>query len=142
MIACEEGRTYNEVQMSTQITVDLPDETFKRAQSYADYADRDLSEIISAALASSLPSIEVIDELQTISKLSDEEIIALTHLRMEPEADRRLSALLDRQQAGKLTEMERAELAALMRCYEIDLLRQSRSLAEAVHRGLRPPLDP
>lgn len=128
--------------MSTQITVSLPDDTFKRAETYAAYAQRDLSEIIAAALASSLPSVEVIDELRSISKLRDAEIVALTELRMEPEADHRLSALLEQQQAGRLSERESAELAALMREYEIDLLRQSQGMAEAVRRGLRPQLAP
>jgi hypothetical protein len=128
--------------MSTQITVSLPDDTYKRAEKYAAYAGRELSEVIAAALATSLPSIEVIDELRAISSLPDEQVIGLTDLRMEPEADRRLSALLDRQQAGRLTELERAELAALMRDYEIGLLRQSQGMAEAVRRGLRPQLTP
>jgi hypothetical protein len=123
--------------MSTQITVSLPDDTFKRAETYAAYAQRDLSEIIAAALATSLPSLEVIDELRAISKLPDEEVVSLTELRMEREADLRLSTLLDRQQSGELTELEREELAALMRDYEIGLLRQSQALAEAVRRGLR-----
>lgn len=68
--------------------------------------------------------------------------MALTGLRMEREADLRLSALLDRQQAGELTDLERAEVAALMRAYEMALLRQSQALAEAVSRGLRPPVEP
>ena len=76
-------------------------------------------------MATSLPSLEVIDELRAISKLPDEEIVALTELKTEPGADRRLSGLLDRQQAGQLTELERAELGSLMRGYEIGLLRQS-----------------
>ena len=75
-----------------------------------------------------------------IAKLSDRELVALTELRMEPEADRRLSDLLDQQQAGEVSDLERAELAALMRTYEVGLLRQSQALAEAVHRGLLPPL--
>src|SRR5690348_5275107 len=103
--------------VSTQITVNLPDDTYKRIKTYAAYAQRDLSEIITAALSTSLPSLAVIDELRAISNLPDADIVALTELRMEPEADHRLSALLRRQQAGKLTELERAKLAALMRNY-------------------------
>ena len=61
---------------------------------------------------------------------------------MEPEADYRLSALLDQQQARELTDLERAELAVLMREYEINLLRRSQAMAEAVRRGLRPRLSP
>lgn len=128
--------------MSTQVTVTLPDDAYERAFEYAAYAKRDLSEIIAAALASSLPSIEAIDELKGISKLPDREILALTELRMDPEADRRLSGLLEEQQAGTLSDLEGAELAALMKGYELGLLRQSQALAEAVRRGLMAPLTP
>ena len=120
----------------------MPDDTYERAAKYAAYAHRDVSEIIAAALASSLPSLDAIDQLLAISKLPDEEIVALTELRMEHKADLRLSELLDRQEAGELSDLERAQLAALMKNYEMGLLRQSQALAEAVSRGLRPPLDP
>ncbi len=128
--------------MSTQVILNLPDDTYERAARYAAYAKRDVTEIITAILASTLPSQETIDQLYAIAKLSDGEVLALTELRMEPEADRRLSELLDRQQAGELSDLERAELAALMRTYEIGILRQSQALAEAVQRGLIPPLQP
>jgi hypothetical protein len=52
-----------------------------------------------------------------------------------------LSELLDRQQAGELNDHDSAELAALMRIYEINLLRQSQALAEAVERKLISPLE-
>lgn len=109
-------------QISAQITLSLSDDTYWRAETYAASAERDLSEIIAAALATSLPSVEVIDGLRAMTKLPDAEVVALTELTMDPEADRRLSELPDRQQAGQLSEMERAELAALMRDYEICLL--------------------
>lgn len=128
--------------MSTRVTVNLSDDAYERASRYAAYANRDLSEIIAAALASSLPSIDAIDELQGISKLPDRAVLALTELRMESEADRRLSELLEQQQGGDLGDLERAELAALMRSYEMGLLRQSQALVEAVRRGLIPPLTP
>ena len=127
--------------MSMRITISLPDDTYERASRYAAYAHREVSEIIVAALATSLPSLDVIDELRAISKLPDAELAALTELRMKPDVDRRLSELLDRQQAGVLTGIEHAELAALMRDYEIGLLRQSQAMAEAVHRGLLAPLE-
>ena len=90
--------------MSTQITLNLPDETYQRVAEYAAYAHRDLSEIIATALASTLPSTDSIHQLQAIAKLSDQEVLALTELRLEPETDRRLSELLDHQQAGTITD--------------------------------------
>lgn len=128
--------------MSTQVVLNLPDDTYERAAQFAAYAKRNVSEIIAATLASALPSLDALAQLRIIAKLSDREVLALTELRMAPEADRRLSELLDRQQAGELTDLEQAELAALMRTYEMGLLRQSQALAEAVQRGLIPPLQP
>jgi hypothetical protein len=128
--------------MNTQIVLNLPEDTYRRVAQFAAYAKRDVAEVIASTLASTLPSPDAIDQLKAVSKLSDHEILALTELRMEPEADRRLSELLDQQQAGELTDLERAELAALMRSYEIGLMRQSQALAEAVERKLIPPLQP
>ncbi len=128
--------------MSTQLTLNLPDEVVQRAMQYAEYAKRDVKELLTATLASTLPSLDTIEQLREIAKLPDRKVLALTKSRMQPKADRRLSKLLDRQQAGKLNDLERAELTALMRSYEMGLLRQSQALAEAVHRGLLPPLEP
>jgi len=60
---------------------------------------------------------------------------------MLPAEDRRLSELLDRQQSGVLDDAERAELRSLFASYQTGLLRKARALAEAVHRGLRGPLE-
>lgn len=135
-------REYNRLIMDTQVVLNLPEDTYQRAAQFAAYARRDLAEVITATLATALPSSEVINQLNGIAKLSDREVLALTKLRMDPKANRRLSELLDRQQAGALNDRASAELAALMRTYEINLLRQSQALAEAVARKLIPPLEP
>ena len=66
--------------------------------------------------------------------------MTLSELQMEPDQDTRLSELLDRQQAGLLTEAERPELQALMQIYQESLLRKATALSEAVQRGLMEPL--
>jgi hypothetical protein len=128
--------------MNTQVVLNLPEDTYKRVAQFAAYSKRDLAEVIATTLATALPSPDAMNQIQGISKLPDLEVLALTKLRMEPAADRRLSELLDRQQAGELDDRGRAELAALMRIYEIGLLRQSQALVEAVERKLIPPLEP
>ena len=133
---------YNQRTKSTQLILNLPDDTYERVAQFAACAKRNVSEIIAAALASSLPSLDAITQLRNVAKLSDREIHTLTELCLAPEVDRRLSELLDRQQAGELTDLEQAELAALMRMYEKGLLRQSQAGAEAIKRGLIPPLQP
>ena len=75
------------------------------------------------------------------SDLSDEQVLALTELQMEPDQDARLSELLDRQQAGLLTENERLELQALMQIYQEGLLQKATALSEAVKRGLMESLS-
>ncbi len=69
--------------------------------------------------------------------LSDDDVLALADLQLEHEADRRLSALLESQQAGTLSSAERSELLTLMQLYQDGLLRKAGALKEAVRRGLR-----
>lgn len=61
---------------------------------------------------------------------------------MTPGQDRQLSAWLHRQQTGDLSDMERAEMLALMQVYLEGLLRKAQALHEAIRRGLREPLEP
>ena len=68
--------------MSTQLILSLPDDTYERVAQFAACAKRDVSEIIAAALASSLPSLDAIAQLRNITKLSDREILQLTELRL------------------------------------------------------------
>lgn len=128
--------------MSTQITITLPDEVYQRAERFARLANRDVAGILADTIQLSIPSIraDVLD-LEPISNLSDEQLLALTELQMEPDQDTRLSELLDRQQAGLLAEDERLELQALMQIYQEGLLRKATALSEAVKRGLMEPLS-
>ena len=123
--------------MSTQITVTLPDEVYQRVQRLAQLASRDVADILTDAIKLSIPPVSLHTEtIEPISVLSDEQIIALTQLQMEPEQDQRLSNLLDKQQAGILTNNQRLELLTLMQIYQEGLLRKATALSEAVKRGL------
>ena len=77
-----------------------------------------------------------------MATLSDAKVLAAAEAEMPEPEDVRLTELLDRQQAGVLTDTERAEKAALMECYQDGLLRKAQALREAVRRGLREPLQP
>ncbi|NEQ23919.1 MAG: hypothetical protein F6K28_33235 [Microcoleus sp. SIO2G3] len=128
--------------MSTQITITLPDEVYQRAERFARLANRDIASVLADTIQLSIPAISPeVAALEPISTLSDEQVIALTQLQMEPEQDARLSDLLDRQQSGILTETERKELQTLMQIYQEGLLRKATALSEAVKRGLMEPLS-
>ena len=128
--------------MSTQITLTLPDEVYQRVERFARLANRDLASILADTIQLSIPPVSPeAAALEPVSVLSDEQVMALTQLEMEPDQDARLSELLDRQQAGILTEKERPELQALMQIYQEGLLRKATALSEAVKRGLMEPLS-
>jgi hypothetical protein len=133
--------------MSTSVTIDLPDEVYRRIEKFALLANRDLSSILSEMLAHNLPLIDIdnnelqSNKLEPIADLSDSQVIALTKLEMEPLQDAKLSELLDKQQSGTFAPKEPQELEYLMQIYREGLLRKATALAEAVKRGLMEPLD-
>jgi len=128
--------------MSTQITISLPDEVYQRAERFARLANRDVASILADTIQLSIPDIRTDTfALEPVPNLSDEQVLALTELQMEPEQDARLSELLDRQQAALLVEDERLELQTLMQIYQEGLLQKATALSEAVKRGLIEPLN-
>jgi predicted transcriptional regulator len=128
--------------MSTKITITLPDEIYQRAERFARLANRDIASILADTIQMSIPPVSTeVNNLEPVTVLSNEQVLALTELQMEPEQDARLSELLERQQAGTITENERPELQTLMQIYQEGLLRKATALSEAVKRGLMEPLS-
>jgi hypothetical protein len=128
--------------MDIPVTINLPDDVYRRAERFAHLANRDLSSVLADTLTRSLPPISAeIDTLPAISNLSDRQVMALTQLEMESAQDVRLSELLDKQQSGTLNSEEPQELDILMQIYREGLLRKATALAEAVKRGLMEPLN-
>jgi cytidylate kinase len=128
--------------MTTQLTINLPDEIYHRVQQLAARSNRDVSDILADTIQWFLPLLNLQSQFQDpISILPDEQVLTLTELQMEAEQDQKLSDLLDRQQAGVLTEIEQLELQALMQVYQVGLLRKATALSEAVKRKLIAPLS-
>jgi hypothetical protein len=125
--------------MTQQILLTLPDEVFHRAEGLAEVMARPVEAVLADTLALALPDLPSSTE-PPISALADTDVLNLTQAKLPPAEDERLSILLDKQQSGHLTPAERPELLALFQNYLRLWLRQSEALAEAVQRGLRPPL--
>jgi hypothetical protein len=124
------------------VTVNLSDEVYQRVKRFALIANRDLSSVIADTVANSFPLTGVDSDLiSPVADLTDEQVMALTQLEMEPLQDAKLSTLLDKKQAGNLESGEPEELEFLMQVYREGLLRKATALAEAVKRGLIEPLD-
>ena len=127
--------------MGTRVEIILPDEIYRRAERLAQLVSRDVADVLADTLTLSLPLVSPQTEMvQPVTELSDAEVLTLTELQMTPDQDRRLSTLLERQQAGQLSDSEGQELLALMQIYQEGLLRKAQALHEAVRRGLREPL--
>ena len=106
-------------------------------------SNREVEELLAQAIELSFsPVSETGGDYPTVSTMSDQEVIELSELQMEPRQDRRFGKLLDKQQAGTLNTREQSELLALMQFYQESLLRKAQALGEAVRRGLRQPLTP
>lgn len=122
--------------MTAKITLNLSDEVYHQAELLAQQRHRSVSEILVETLENFL-----LPTAKPVSALSDSEVIALTHLRLQPVQEQRLSELLEHQQCGTITDFEREELQGLIHIYEARLLRQAQALNESVRRGLLEPLQ-
>ena len=129
--------------MGEQITVTLPEDVLQRAELWARRAGRPVNDFLAETIELSLRPLGTPAEGDgSLAACSDEEVLAAADGVMPAAEDQRLSELLDLQQAGRLTDVQRAELTALMQVYQNGLLRKAQALREAVGRGLREPLQP
>jgi len=70
-------------------------EVYQRAERFARLANRDIASVLADTIQLSIPPIRAdILDLEPISDLADEQVLALTELQMEPDQDARLSELL------------------------------------------------
>lgn len=122
--------------MTHQVVVNLSDSVYRRAQRFAELMGQSLAEVIAMSVENTLP--EAMDA-EPVSVLSDEAVLSLAELQMQPDEDARHTELLYKQQAGLLDAHEQAELWQLTQLYRILLLRKSQAIREAVKRGLSIP---
>jgi hypothetical protein len=129
--------------MTTRVMVTLQDDVYRRVERLAQLTSREVADLLADTITLALPPLAVSAEsVPAITALSDEEVLGLTELQMTPKQDRRLSALLQKQQERVLSAAEQTELLLLMQVYQEGVLRKAQALHEAVRRGLRTPLEP
>ncbi len=129
--------------MTTQVIVTLPDDIYRRAERLAELTERPIADLLAETIDLSLRPLGPEGATgQPVAELSNADLLAAADAQMDAPEDRRFSELLDKQQAGLLTDADRVSLLALMQIYQDGLLRKAKALNEAVRRGLRPPLEP
>ena len=127
--------------MSTQLTLDLPENLVARARTIAKRAGQSVNQLLAESIELSLKPWGTALE-GDIHQNADEEVLNACDSELAAEDDRLLTELLRRQQAETLSVHERAELASLMQVYQEGLVRKAEALREAVRRGLRQPVQP
>jgi hypothetical protein len=131
--------------MGRTIVLDLPDELVERAEYLARLSQRRVDDVLADRLAFLLPPLDVpSDELDysSVSDLSDDQVLALAQSQMDLVQNARLRQLQEKRDRESLSPAEQAELLSLWQIYEVGSLRKAEALAEAVRRGLLPPLHP
>jgi hypothetical protein len=123
--------------MNRQVLLELPDDV---AETLAQRSPERAGSLVARAIRTILAA-EAGDN-SPVASLSDREVIAVAELTMPAQADARQVALMRLREARKLSADEESEFWELVRLYDRLLLRKSEGLAEAVRRGLRPPLSP
>ena len=131
--------------MGRTIVLDLPDELVERAEYLARLSQRRVDDVLADRLSFLLPPLDVPSgqlDYSSVSDLSDDQVLALAQSQMDPVQNARLRQLQEKRERGSLSPAEQAELLSLWQIYEVGSLRKAEALAEAVRRGLLPPLHP
>jgi len=128
--------------MSSQITLNLPEDVYRCAELWARRNGKPVADVLAETIELSLLPLGFLRDRRQAEDWNDKEVLAAADTQMPATEDRRLSELLDRQQAGILSPQESSELLRLMQTYQEGLLRKSEGLREAVRRGLRQPVEP
>jgi len=124
-----------------EITLQLSDKLYEQARQWAAITQQELDDALTDALSVVLTPVYTSPELEKpVASLSDEELLAQSQAQMATSQGQRFSQLLRQQREDNLSEEEHRELFALAQLYQRLWLRQSEALAEAVRRGIRPPL--
>src|SRR5688572_11807311 len=108
--------------MSTKVTLNLPDEVYRKAESLAQITGRDINEILTETLDISLQSFNTLSSKHIpVAELNDVDLLALVDSQMDSKHDSRFKALMQRQ--NQLNPDEHNEYLALMQVYQEGLLR-------------------
>lgn len=119
-----------------EITINLPTKVFAALSASAKRSHRRVDELIVESIEQRfVEEVEMLD--QQISRCADQEVLKLAEMQMPARQSRRLSLLLEKQNAGKLSEQEEKEMWELMHLSRLATIKKAIALREISRRGLR-----
>ena len=128
-------------------TISIPDTIYEQAQLVAQLTSRQVEDVICARLEGAFkePLIELPAdeeaELQALTYLSDDALWTIAREQMQPHLQKRISELLERNQAGTISDAESAELTELIECGDKLTLRKSYAMRYLMDRGYKVTFD-
>ena len=118
-----------------EISVKLPNNLYQTVSALAQAKKKSVAEIIKNAVRKAVnEDAETLE--RPLADCSDSEVLALARMKMSAGENQRMSELLARQSEETITPLERNELDALLRVYQVGNLRKAQGIYEAVRRGL------
>jgi len=130
--------------MSQTVTLTLPDSIYQPVQRIAQATRQPVEKVLLTALQASLPPLDGLpaDLAHELAKMEAMDNDALWQALLETvpiEQQQALEELLQRNQAGGLTQVEREQLASLQRAADGVMLRKARAAVLLRFRGQRIP---
>lgn len=120
--------------MNQEVTLKISDRIIQQAMLAASKKKHRVEEVL-------LDWLEDVFEEKFTDKMSDDEILALTKIKISPEDQERLSELLFKSREIGLDEDEQRELDLMIEISERNMLKKSEALRIAVERGLIEPFS-
>ena len=118
-----------------EISVKLPNNLYQNVSALAQAKKKSVAEIIKNAVKKAVAEEnEMLD--RPLADCFDSEVLALAKMKMSSAENKQMSELLGKQSAATITPLERNELDALMRVYQVGNLRKAQGISEAFQRGL------
>ncbi len=128
-------------------TISIPDTIYKQAQLVAQLTSRQVDDVIRARLEGAFkePLIELPAdeeaELQALTYLSDDALWTIAREQMQPHLQKRISELLQKGQAGTISDAESTELTEMVERGDKLTLRKSQAMRFLAERGYSITLD-
>jgi hypothetical protein len=134
--------------MNTQtVTIQLPKDIYKHVQIAARAQKRSMEILLQEAVSAGLPLVddlpfELANEMTAMTLLNDQALRQKTRIKLPAARQKKMDALLDKKQAGKLDEQEQKELNALLSAAEHVVLARAQAASLLTQRGYRIPSLP
>ena len=128
-----------------ELIVQLPEQIYRRLEHVAQEIDQPVETVAIASITGNLPPsvddmpAELREDLRTLQTLDDDALWAVARSKLDPAQQAQLEALLTRNSAGTLTEVEREKLTCLGEKTDQLTLRKAQAYALLRWRGFPLP---